>query len=301
MSITASIRKRPWLLLGMIIIALLAFLINPESMDKMFGQNPNILGKVNGEEITRDEFNDQLSLLQQQSQGQPQQGLEEQAWQILVQSKLVKQQFDKMGLKITDEIFWNQLQFDPMFSKENNPQNFDEKGNFKVAEIKKQIEELKNNGDVNQYNEWLKAKKAIEYRMMARQLFANVTTGITANKKEAAELMKQRDEVADIDFVKVDYAAFAAKNPVKVTTEDLANYIKKHPVMFKSEATRNLGIVYFPAKPSAADDALALKEINKLYNEGVDNGNGLESFKNTPNDSMFVELNSEAQIKFICF
>ena len=65
MSITASIRKRPWLLLGMIIIALLAFLINPESMDKMFGQNPNILGKVNGEEITRDEFNDQLSLLQQ--------------------------------------------------------------------------------------------------------------------------------------------------------------------------------------------------------------------------------------------
>ena len=298
MSITASIRKRPWLLLGMIIIALLAFLINPESMDKMFGQNPNILGKVNGEEITRDEFNDQLSLLQQQSQGQPQQGLEEQAWQILVQSKLIKQQFDKMGLKITDEIFWNQLQFDPMFSKEQNPQNFDEKGNFKVAEIKKQIEELKNSGDVNQYNEWLKAKKAIQYRMMARQLFANVTTGITANKKEAAELMKQRDEVADIDFVKVDYAAFAAKNPVKVTTEDLANYIKKHPVMFKSEAARNLGIVYFPAKPSAADDALALKEINKLYNEGVDNGNGLESFKNTPNDSMFVELNSEAQIKY---
>ena len=83
--------------------------------------------------------------------------------------------------------------------------------------------------------------------MMARHLFANVTTGITANKKEAAELMKQRDEVADIDFVKVDYAAFAAKNPVKVTTEDLANYIKKHPVMFKSEAARNLGIVYFPA------------------------------------------------------
>ena len=59
-----------------------SILINPESMDKMFGQNPNILGKVNGEEITRDEFNDQLSLLQQQSQGQPQQGLEEQAWQI---------------------------------------------------------------------------------------------------------------------------------------------------------------------------------------------------------------------------
>lgn len=297
MSITGSIRKRPWLLLGMVAIALLAFLVNPDSMDKMFGKNPNVLGKVNGEEITRDEFNDQLSLMQQQSQGQPQKGLEEQAWQTLVQSKLIKQQFEKMGLKLTDEIFWNQLQFDPMFSRERNPQNYDEKGNFRLAEIKKQIEDLKN-GDVAQYNEWLKAKKGIEYRMMARQLFANISSGITANKKEASELLSQRDQLADVDFVKIDYAAFGAKNPVQVTTQDLADYIKKHPVLFKADASRNLGVVYFPAKPSAADDALALKEINKLYNEGIDNGNGLESFKNTPNDSMFVELNSEAQVKY---
>lgn len=298
MSITGSIRKKPWLLLGMVAIGLLAFLVNPDSFDKMFGKNPSVLGKVNGEEITRDEYNDQLSIMQQQSQGQPQKGLEEQAWQVLVQSKLIKQQFEKMGLKITDDIFWNQLQFDPMFAKERNPQYFDEKGNFKVADIKKQIEELKNGGNVQQYNEWLKQKKSIEYRMMARMLFANITNAITANKKEASELMKQRDEKADVDFVKVDYATFAAKNPVKVTTEDLANYIKKHPVAFKSDATRNLGFVFFPAKASAADDAVALKEINKLYLEGVDNGSGLESFKNTPNDSMFVELNSDSQIKY---
>ena len=44
MSITASIRKRPWLLLGMIFIALLAFLVNPDSMDQMFGKG--IKGKL---------------------------------------------------------------------------------------------------------------------------------------------------------------------------------------------------------------------------------------------------------------
>jgi peptidyl-prolyl cis-trans isomerase D len=100
--------------------------------------------------------------------------------------------------------------------------------------------------------------------MMARQLFANVSSGVTANKKEASELIKQRDQLANIDFVKVDYAAFAAKNPVKVTTKDLADYIQKHPVMFKSPATRNLGIVFF-RKASAKDDASVLKEINQLY------------------------------------
>ena len=61
--------------------------------------------------------------------------------------------------------------------------------------------------------------------MMARQLLQTLLQELQPTKKEAAEL-KQRDEVVDIDFVKVDYAVFAAKNPVKVTTEDLANYIK---------------------------------------------------------------------------
>ncbi len=63
--------------------------------------------------------------MQQQSQGQPREALEEQAWQMLIQSKLIKQQFEKMGLKLTDEMFWNQIQYDPMFAQ--NPQLVDEK------------------------------------------------------------------------------------------------------------------------------------------------------------------------------
>ena len=297
MAVLGEIRRRPWVLIGFIAIALLAFLVNPESINKVFGKNPNIMGKVNGEEITRDEYNDQLMMMQQQAQqqGQPTEGLEEQAWQTLVQSKLIKQQFEKMGLTLTDDFFWNQLQFDPMFSQ--NPQNFDAKGNFKTQEVKKQIESLKESGNVEQYNAWLRARKGIEYRMMARQLFANVSNGVTANKKEAAEIIKQRDEVANIDFVKVDYAAKKKKNPVKVSTQDLADFIKKHPIMFKTQASRNLGIVHFPATPSEADKNLTLVEINKLLTQGVDNGSGLESFQNTKNDSMFVTINSETANK----
>jgi peptidyl-prolyl cis-trans isomerase D len=39
----------------------------------------------------------------------------------------------------------------------------------------------------------------------------NVSTGITTGKKEAEELMRERDQLADIDFVKVDYAAYLQK------------------------------------------------------------------------------------------
>lgn len=277
----------------MIALALLAFLVNPDSINKVFGKNPNILGKVNGDEITREEFNDQLFILQQQAQqqGQPAKGLEEQAWQMLVQSKLIKQQFEKMGFVMNDEYFWNQLQFDPMFAQ--NPQYFDAKGNFKTQELKKEIEAMQASGNQEQLNGWLKMRKAIEYRMMARQVFANVTTAVTTSKKEAEEMMRQRDQLADIDFVKVDYKAFLQKNNIKVSTEDIANYIKKHPIAFKTDATRNLGIAYFPAKPSAQDEAVTQNEINTLLTKGTAASNGTENFLNTKNDSMFVSLNSD--------
>ena len=292
MAILGQIRSRPWLLMGVIALALLAFLVNPESIDKVFGKNPDVLGKVNGEKITREEFNDQLFVLQQQAeqQGQPKAGLEEQTWQLLVQSKLIKQQFEKMGFEMTEDYFWSQLQYDQMFAQQK--QFFDEKGNFKTQELKKQIEDMKA-ASPEGYNQWLKTRKSVEYRLMARQVFANVSTGITTGKKEAEELMRERDQLADIDFVKIDYATYLQKNNIKVTTEDLANYIKQHPVMFKADESRNIGIVYFPSQPSSADDAAAQKEINKLFSAGTDASGGSENFQNTKNDSMFVMANSD--------
>ncbi len=292
MAILGQIRSRPWLLMGVIALALLAFLVNPESIDKVFGKNPDVLGKVNGEKITREEFNDQLFVLQQQAdqQGQPKNGLEEQAWQLLVQSKLIKQQFEKMGFEMTDDLFWSQIQYDQMFAQ--NQQLFDEKGNFKLQELKKEVETLQNTNP-DGYNQWLKTRKTIEYRIMARQVFANISTGVTTGKKEAEELMKQRDQLADIDFVKVDYATYLQKNKIKVTTKDLQDYINQHPVMFKTEPSRNLGIVYFPSQPSPADDAAVQREINKLFSQGTDASGGKENFQNTTNDSMFVMANSD--------
>ena len=292
MAILGEIRKRSWLLVGVIALALLAFLVNPDTIDKVFGKNPNILGKVNGEEITRDELNDQLFIMQQQAQqqGQPTKGLEEQAWQILVQSKLIKQQFEKTGLTLSDETFWSQLQYDPIFAQ--NQQYFDEKGNFKLKDIKGEIEKPQATNPEN-YTFWLKNRKAIEYRMMARMLFGNITSGITTSKKEAELMVKFRDEMANIDFVKVDYLEFSKKNNVKVTTQDLADYIKLHPTRFKATASRNIAYAYFPAAPSAQDDAATLNEINKLFLKGTDASNGAENFQNTTNDSMFVELNSD--------
>ena len=71
-------------------------------------------------------------------------------------------------------------------------------------------------------------------------------------------------------------------------------YIKKYPHTFKTPESRNLGLVYFKAEPTQADEAATLAEINKLYNDGVDVGNGLENFKTNKSDSLFVLTHSQA-------
>lgn len=287
MTFLGKIRQKSWLLVGFIVIALVSFLINPETMEKMFSKDVNIFGEVNGDKITREEYSDALMMLQQQAQqhGMPTTGLEEQAWQSVVQAKLIKQEFDKLGLELTEDFFWNQLPTDLLFAQDPS---------FKVEDFKKEIEKLKADGKIEEYNNWLRFRKVIENRMMAKQVFSNISVGITSNKKEAEVIVKNRDEVADIDFVKVDYHTFVQKNPVKVSAQDLADYIKKHPLAFKSAESRNLGLVHFKAEPTLEDDGAVLAEINKLTNEGVDTGQGIENFRNNKSDSLFVLANSAA-------
>ena len=280
-------------MIGVVAFALLAFLVTPDMLDQVFQKNPNILGKVNGDQITREEYNDQLMLLQQQAraQGQSEAGLEEQTWQMLVQSKLIKQEFDKMGLQLTDDYFWSQLQYDPMFAQD--PSNFDDKGNFKLQEVKRYYEGLESSGQIQEYNNWLKVRRSIEYRMMARQVFGSISSGITSSKKEVQEIISLRDKNAEIDYVKVDYQTYLQKNPIKVTTEDLAYFIKERPNTFKTDPSRNIGVVHFPATPTLADDNAVKAEIEKLLNVGTDVSGGTENFRNTEQDSMFVTLYSD--------
>jgi len=290
MAVLGEIRKRPWILISFIAIALLAFLVNPDRLEKFFSKNPNVLGKVNGEKIFRDDFEDQIFVLQQQYQGRGRETLEEEAWQTLVQSKLIKQEFDRMGLTLSEDVFWNQLQYDPMFSQ--SPQLFDEKGNFKSQELKKEVEDMKAQSP-EQYSNWLRMKKSIEYRMMARQVFSAISSGITSNNKEAEEIAKEKNQSANIDYVKIGYDQFARNNKVRVTTKHLEDYIKRHPAKFKVDDTRNIGVVFFPTKPTEKDETNTRTEIENLLSKGVDMGSGIENFQNTKNDSMFVMVNSD--------
>ena len=83
MAVLGEIRNRPWLLMGIIAVAMLAFVVNPDSLENLFGAKPGVYGKVNGDEITKEDFDDQLFILQQQAQQHLQPGITALQHQVL--------------------------------------------------------------------------------------------------------------------------------------------------------------------------------------------------------------------------
>lgn len=54
MTLLGQIRKKSWLVVVFIAVALVSFFINPDTVEKMMGNDPNVFGEVNGEKITRE-------------------------------------------------------------------------------------------------------------------------------------------------------------------------------------------------------------------------------------------------------
>ena len=47
MTLLGQIRKKSWLVVVFIAVALVSFFINPDTVEKMMGNDPNVFGEVN--------------------------------------------------------------------------------------------------------------------------------------------------------------------------------------------------------------------------------------------------------------
>lgn len=269
MAILGEIRKRIWILFIFVGIALFAFLFNPDQWSTYFKSNPNILGKVDGENISREDFDVLNRYLQNRSNGQASQ---EDVWKMSIQNKIISDLFDKSGMKLTEDNFWTFAQYSSMFSQDRAL--YDEKGNFNPKTLKDQVIQIEEKAKTDEqaakaYENWLKQKKIAEAEIKGRLYFNALTKGLLVNKKEINSIKSQLNENAVIDFIKIDYETYNQKNKIKVTKEDLEEYIKARPNRFKREASVGLKYVVFRNQFTPQDDSIALKNINAVAKGGV--------------------------------
>lgn len=299
MAVLGEIRRRPWAIMVVIGIALLAFVAGDlfsenSAIRKIFTGDPNVVGSINGENIGIGEYQNAVNLTtnMMQNQGQnvtPNQAAQ-QTWSTLVSTKLIQQIADNIGLKVSDSEFWD-------FVAQNFGMGSGEEARNQIAQLEQMAAADPN--AMQQYEGWLSTANSIRAQLLNQKYTSYVTAGTFVTSKEADIQQTYNAETANVEYAFVDYETLAKKLNIKVSDDDINAYVKKYPKQFEVEPMVKLAYTYFPAKASATDEQASLKNINSYLATQIktDKENGITDtivgFGQAKNDSIYVAQNSD--------
>lgn len=278
MSIIQSLRDRAAVLLSvMIAISLIGFLVQ----DAFIGRSGNLFsgpsttaGSINGKKIDLVEFNQKVNTAEQSYRAQGLQTNEmmtqsiiENVWNGYIQEALINGEVEKLGLKVTPK------ELGTVLFSEDAPQEF------------RQMFTDRNTGmyDINAAKNWFngvkKSTKEEDVRMVADQLINPIQINLLTQKyvslftqgsyvpKWMIEKMNADNAlIASVDFAGGPYTA-VADSTIKISDQEIADYVNNHKEDFKQEYVKSLSYVSFSANPTSADSQKVFNGLNQLKAE----------------------------------
>lgn len=264
MQIIQTIRdKGAAIVITVIALSLIGFILMDANQGggSMFGSFSTNVGKVNGETIEVNEFNNRVNQVQAQEErnGQRVSGvrtyqIREQMWNQIVAEKIFFAETKKLGIELTSkELSAILLSNDP-----NNPflqeqGLLDAEGKLDMAKAQKAISEdiKKAKGDQrvvvdNQIINPLKLSTAVA--KYSGLLNASAYYPAWMQKKDIAEAK----EFSNISYVTVPYSEIS-DSAVTVTDAEIDDYVKKNKDLFKQEEGRMISYVTFSQLPNKED------------------------------------------------
>jgi len=277
MSVIQTIRDKGGLISAILIaIALLGFILMDAftGRSNIFGGNSTVLGTVNGNKIDYIEFNKKYLAEQdaRQKQGYPmndqsRQQLNESLWNQEVSKILADKEFDELGIKVGK----NEVN-DILFGK-NPPadlrQGFtDPKTNVYNADQARQyfaqIKKSKNASERQQLSAYV---NSVEYTRMMEKYASLLNNSVNIPKWFVEKQNIENSQLARISYVKIPYTSIADSS-VKVTDEEIEDYVKKHVDDFKQDQeSRSVEYILFNASASHADSIAVKDKLEELKEE----------------------------------
>lgn len=294
MSLFTNIRKRSFLIFLIIGLAFFAFIIDPKMIFNFFEKDFNVIGRVNGESIYKDEYIDYVNFQKQFNQNIPENFLLSKVWETIINEKLFIQQSKKLGLKISKKDFWDAIANHSIYS---NISYFKKKDGFNMKKFKYYLfnlkKNVKNNGkNIEEYNFWNFQKKIIPKQIIVNQYLDILKNSINLNNKESFFNYWAQNSKANIDYIFFPYSKYEKEySNISVSYEEIKNYFYKNINFYKKEAIRNLIFIIFLSKASDNDLKKIKKEMNILASK----------FKYVKNNYLFVSKNSELPYNSGCY
>ncbi|NQV77429.1 MAG: SurA N-terminal domain-containing protein, partial [Lutibacter sp.] len=262
MAILSKIRDRSMFLILIVGLALFAFVLDPSSIQNFFSSSKvNLIGQINGEDIDRDEFAQQVEAYKTQSGGKATQMQAVNAvWNSMVSEKIFKSQLEKAGIVVGEKDIWDamvalpEIQNSQLFKNEINL--FDEE---KLKEYIANMKDEAETGNTQAWSNWLATEKSIKDNLERQAYSLLVSVGLGASLKEGERDYMFNNTKMDAKFVFVPYTSIPDSLGL-VSKDEIQEYLKENSKRFKPEATRSLKYVKFDILPSEVDNA-ELKNI----------------------------------------
>ncbi len=260
------------------------------------GDNPDI-GEIAGQGISNAEFQnkvDELSYnfaintgrnpLQQETDQ-----IRNQAWNALILEKAYGEQFDELGIVVTNDELVDMVQGSNISPQIQQFFADPQTGQFSKENVTAFLGSLQQ-APPQQRNSWISFEQSL---IPGRRIekYANLFTKTNyVTKYEAKDEYINQNASATIDYMYVPFLS-VSDSSISISDSELQAYLDAHESEFQREETRSLSYVVFDIKPSSADSAIVMDEVTDLK----------MSLANSTNDSSFVVINSDDPYPYITY
>ncbi|OQP50454.1 hypothetical protein A4H97_01020 [Niastella yeongjuensis] len=271
MSVIQTIRdKAAWIIIGAIALALIAFIVQDALQGGsrgLFSGNSTTLGKVNGTSIDVRDFEARYKMAEDnyRAQNYPvndqmRSQIRESLWNEFVEDALMTDEYSKLGITISDK------EVGDILYGANPPQMLkqqftDSTGMFNAQAAYQAIRSLKKG--TPQYNSfWGEFVPSLEKSRQREKFTSLVGKSMYVPKWLLEKSNAENSQRAAISYVNVPYSTIP-DSTIKISDDDVRDYVNKHKDTYKQENERSLIYVSFDASPSGTDSAKILEEVAK--------------------------------------
>ncbi|MFV0366154.1 MAG: SurA N-terminal domain-containing protein [Mangrovibacterium sp.] len=292
MATLQKIRNHGGLLVGIIFVALAAFLLGDAFRSGAFGSDTQVVGEIDGNKISIIDFQrkvDEISDVHKMSTGNMQ--LDEHAmtqvrnevWRDYEYQIIFEPACEKLGLAVTSDELFDMVQGSNLHPAIQQMFTDPQTGQFSRTAVLNFLRAV-NQGQVNQqqYTYWKYLESQIKRDRLASKYNALVAKGVYVTSLEAKNSLKEKNTAVDFNYVKLPYS-LVSDSAVSVSNSEIKAYYNAHKEEYSRESSRTIQYVMLPIKATDADEKEAFAWIQDIRDE----------FATASDNPQFVNLNSD--------
>ncbi len=274
MATLGNIRRRSGLLFAVIGIAMLAFILTDFMQSTRSGGGSNIVGQVNGHDISIQEYELAIeeminnwknqnpnSILNQTITAQ----LRSQAWDEYIKELIMNVQYNKIGVDVSEDEWWELLQGTNAHREIRNITSFQDPltGVFDRTKVVSYVQNLDQDPTGEAKERWIGFQNYLIELQKSTKYNSLIDRSMYITTNQARISFHEKEQQVKFNYVSIPYTSIH-DSLSKVTMKEIKTYYKDHKSDYEQKESKDVDYVVFPVLPSGDDDSETRSELDRL-------------------------------------